>query len=417
VATIVSLYSDPVVANVPGDLLPPEPPVLGTIQAQQNTNIGSVPKGRTKGIFNWSAPTKNVLIGGEFLAEATGDAQVLESIYDDICTSPAAKIYEVTAYSGGSTTLSAPAYLGDKTIAVTATTDFAANDWVELDDGSNTEYAQILSVGSGVLNLKTGLRRKASWPQTTTTVKECTATLKTVATHYTIEVVTGTISLVDDAFTASNPVFIQYQTDLNDLGGYSLYRVPGSMPLASGADHGAVTGYSGCETVSEAISSSAVSYEDQLGDGYNGETWTYYLFAQDDEASPNYSLSHAVMVETLPGRPQNLTKSVGDAKVIVGWDAVGDDNLNGYNIYRCDGWTFDPSEALQVNSALITTQSFDDSVANVTNRVSEGTVPFPVNGETYTYQTEGQDTTSAWTTGTRNQKSGQSAITTAEKTA
>src|SRR3989344_375568 len=63
-ATLESQLSQQVVGSLAADILAPEPPILGLIQALQFID-GPTPKGKTRITLNWTAPTKNEFIGGE----------------------------------------------------------------------------------------------------------------------------------------------------------------------------------------------------------------------------------------------------------------------------------------------------------------------------------------------------------------
>ena len=93
---------------------------------------------------------------------------------------------------------------------------------------------------------------------------------------------------------------------------------------------------------------------------------------------------HLAFVELIPTVPQNLATEVSSNKVVISWDAVSDQNANGYNIFRSPGSTFDPLQALKVNSTLIAKGtgrvSFDDSSGNASNRRPAGEVPYPEDG-------------------------------------
>ena len=415
-ASIVSLYSNAVTANVFSDELPPEPPVLSTVTASQNTNAGAIPQGRTAVTLNWSAPTLNERVPGEFLVQADGGAQALESIYDPIAASPVHELYEVTGQVGGSTTLSVAANKGDKTISVADASGFAANEWVEMAEGANQEFAKILSINVNDITFYHRLRTISSWT-TSATVKETQVSLKTITTDYTLTVSTGQINLLAGQFTNGNDVFMEYSVTLQDLDHYELYRIPGNLPVAEPALYSEVSGHGSAVLVNGAIASGATQVVDSTLAAQNGQTWTYYLFAMDDEASPNASVADVIMVEMFTTIPQSLAKSVGDQQVILQWDALTDTNLDGVAILRCDGTSFIPSNAEPVNASLVTGVTFDDSSNNIANRVAPGTLAYPVNGQPYSYKIESEYSTSDWDVGTQNQRSGQVEQLTASKTA
>lgn len=239
----------------------------------------------------------------------------------------------------------------------------------------------------------------------------------TETTDYAIVLSTGEVTLVNGQTSVDDVITIDYTATLQDLDHLEAFRIPGNLPVAADASYATVTGHGSVETVNDAIASTATSTQDVLTSGYNGEDWSYYVFAVDDETSANESVADGVLIETLVTIPQDLSKTVGDAQAILNWTAVADDNFDGANIFRCDGSSFVAANAVQANSALVATTSFDDSVGNVTNRVASGSLAYPVNGSSYTYKIEAEDTTSAWTTGTANQSSGVSEVTTASKSA
>ncbi len=414
-ASIVSLYSAAVSAHVPTDLLPPAPPVIGTVTAIQNTSTGAVPQGRTLVTLNWTIPTENVPIGGEYVGNSTGGADVFDLLYTPV-TPASYSVYEVTAYAGLDTTLSADVHINEDSLTLASATGLEADDWVELIDGDLREYNQVDSVDGLIISLKNQIR-SGTFTAATSTVKEVTVSLKTAPTDYAMDLDNGQITMVDGHATEDNPIFVAYTAVLQDLDHFELYRIPGDLPLTPPVTQAVVVGVPGCVTVDDAISPSLNTLDEQLAATDNGKTWTYYLFAADDEALVNYSMGAGVMVETIPTIPQGFHKHVGDSRIVLNWDAILDDNVDGVNVYRTDGSVFDPTNARKVNSAPVEDTQFDDSVLNETNRVAEGAVPFPINGGLYTYKIEAQDTVSEWDTGTRNQSAGQSAVTMASKTA
>jgi hypothetical protein len=394
-ATLKSLYSAAVVANVPSDIIAPEPPVLGSISAVQNSGVA---KGRTQVTLNWAPPTLNELVGGELLGLATGAAQQVESRFDPVANGFG--VYEGSGIgSTTSTTLNGAHLEGVKVLALTSAAGLSANDWLEVG-GTDKEFVEILSIDGNNVTLKSRLAYDHA--NADTVKKVDSMVLKTVTTHYTITQATGVINLVNGAFTAGSSVVLKYQTTLQDLDHFELLRVPGNLPLGADPTFATVNADPNKVVVSSAIASGDTSYQETLTDAENGETWTYYLFSVDDEGTPNKSVADGVMVETIPTIPQNLAKTVGDAKVLLGWDDEKGDNGNGYNVYRCAGSPFVDANSIKVNSALLASADFDDSEENVTNRRPVGEVAFPANGSTYTYKVEAEDTATGWSTGTKN---------------
>jgi hypothetical protein len=206
---------------------------------------------------------------------------------------------------------------------------------------------------------------------------------------------------------------VKYQTTLQDLDHYELYRVPGNSPL-SVPNKTNVLAASGVFTVNNAIISTATFFQDQsLIDNDNGKDFTYYLFAVDTQGNASYLTSevtienlHLAFVELVGTVVQNLSTEVSSNKVVVFWDAVSDPNVNGYNIFRSPGVSFNPGIAMKVNATLIPKGtgriSFDDSTGNLANRRPGNEVPFPLNGQTFAYKVETEDTLTSWSDGTAN---------------
>ncbi len=421
-ATLESLLSQQILGNLAADILAPEPPVLGLIQASQLVD-GPTPKGKTRIFLNWTAPTKNEVIGGELLknpdntpdfAEGTNGA-VHELQFDPVITG-SYSVYERTAASGSQTTLSASVIHGQRTINVVTPVpiDVVPNAVLVIEDGisGKEEYVEVKSVntGTGGIVLKNGLYYTHA---SGAAVKAVTLTAKTETTHYTFNLPTGVITEVTGGFTSGNKIVVKYQTTLQDLDHYELYRIPGNSTV-SVPNKTNVLAASGVVTVNNAITSAATFFQDQsLGDSDNGKSFTYYLFAVDTQGNASYLMSeitienlHLAFVELIGTVVQNLSTEVSSNKVVAFWDAVSDPNVDGYNIYRTPGVTFNPATAQKVNSALIPKGngriSFDDSSGNLTNRRPGNEVSFPVNGQTFAYKIETEDTLTSWSDGTTN---------------
>lgn len=63
---------------------------------------------------------------------------------------------------------------------------------------------------------------------------------------------------------------------------------------------------------------------------------------------------------TPPGAPGGLEGSSGDRVVELSWDAAGEEDLEGYNLYRAESSFTDVSGLDPVNEALLTQTSFTD---------------------------------------------------------
>lgn len=421
-ATLESLLSQQVLGNLAADILAPLPPILGLIEASQFVD-GGTPKGKSRITLNWTAPINNEVIGGELLKNpddtpdlADGVNGAVHELQFDPVVAGSFTVYERTGVSGSQTTLSASAVHGQRRINVVTPVpgDIVADAFIVIEDGvaGKEEYAEVKSVntGTGEIVLKNGLFYSHA---SGSAVKAVTLAVKTEATHYDIDLPTGVITELTGGFTTGNRIVVKYQTTVQDLDHYELYRVPGNAPVAI-PRKSEVLGASGVVTVDAAISSVATSFQDQtLLDTDNASDFTYYLFAVDSQGNASNLSSevmtenlHLVMVETIGTVPQNPATQVSSNKVVVSWDAVTGANANGYNIFRSDGATFNPNTAQKLNSSLIPkgvgTVSFDDSSGNVANRVPGATVPFPQDGQTFAYKIETEDTVTFWTDGTSN---------------
>jgi hypothetical protein len=421
-AIIESQLSQQVLGNLAADILSAEPPVLGLIQASQLID-GFTPRGKTRITLNWTAPTKNEFIAGELIKNPDGSPDLADGVADalhemqfDPIVAGSFSVFERTAVSASAKTLSASVVHGQRVINIgtPVPADIIAGAKIVIDDGvtNKEEYVEVKAVNTltGDVTLVDGL----FYPHASgAAVKQVTLSAKTLSTHYSLELSTGVLTELAGGFTAGNRLVIRYQATLQDLDHYELYRVPGNAPVSIPTKAN-VLAASGVSAVSSAIPSTATSFQDQTPlDPDNGKDFTYYLFSVDDQGNASNLTSevmtqntHLTFVELIPTVPQNLATEVSSNKVVVSWDAAADPNANGYNIFRAPGSTFDPAQALKVNSTLIGKGtgrvSFDDSASNASNRRPSGDVPYPQDGQTYSYKVETEDTTTYWTDGTAN---------------
>ncbi|MCX5786058.1 MAG: hypothetical protein NTX59_10245 [Elusimicrobia bacterium] len=421
-ATLESQLSQQVLGNLAADILSAEPAILGLIQASQFID-GPTPKGKTRITLNWTAPTKNEFTGGELFKNpdgtpdlADGAAAALHETQFDPIAAGSFTVYERTSASSNTKTLTASTVHGQRIINIgtPVPADIIVGAKIVIDDGvtNKEEYASVKAVNTstGDITLTDGL----FYPHASgAVVKQTVVVTKTLSTHYTLDLSTGVLTELAGGFTAGNRIAIRYQATLQDLDHYELYRVPGNAPVSVPTKTN-VLAASGVSAVSSAILSTATSFQDQTPlDPDNGKDFTYYLFAVDDQGNASNLSSevmtqnpHLAFVELIPTVPQNLATEVSSNKVAVSWDAVTDSNVNGYNIFRAPGSSFDPAQALKVNSTLIAKGtgrvSFDDSAGNASNRRPSAQVPYPQDGQTYSYKVEAEDTTSYWTDGTSN---------------
>ncbi|OGS32977.1 MAG: hypothetical protein A2218_10345 [Elusimicrobia bacterium RIFOXYA2_FULL_53_38] len=421
-AILESQLSQQVVGNLAADILSAEPAVLGLIQASQFID-GPTPKGKTRITLNWTAPTKNEFTGGELFKNPDGSADLADGVasaahetqFDPIAAG-SFTVYERTSASSNVKTLTASTIHGQRVINIGTPVpgDIIAGASIVLDDGvsNKEEYVGVKAVNTltGDITLVDGL----FYPHASgAAVKQVVMSVKTLATHYNLDLSTGVLTELAGGFTAGNKIAIRYQATLQDLDHYELYRVPGNAPVSIPVKAN-VLAAPGVSAVSSAIPSTATSFQDQTPlDPDNGKDFTYYLFGMDDQGNASSLVSevmtqnpHLAFVELIPSVPQNLATEVASNKVSVSWDAVAEANVNGYNIFRAPGSSFDPAQAVKVNSTLIAKGSgrvsFEDSAANVSNRRPALDVPYPVDGQTYSYKVEAEDTTTFWTDGTTN---------------
>ncbi len=418
-----SLYASQVTVVVPDDFLPPKPPAITGV-AQQGQQDKAVTHGRSLITLNWNSPTENEDIGGEFLVVADGLAQQIGTTYDPIT---AHTVFDMAGFRGGGfgdTTLSAGAAPKDKQIIVTSAANFNIGDFIQIDDGTNREYVQIAGIAGSTLTLETRLLCcGVTFPSGTTTVKEVnTATTKTEGVDYNIMLLTGVIDILVGQFTSGNDIVAAYTTTIQDLAGYILLR---NQTLLVDTSHANVIADGGTVVVDSTIGAGATTFQETLTAAENGETWFYYLYSFDDETASNISevmLGGPLPIEMLPSIPQNVSKQVGGNSVKLSWDSLGpggsDANADGFNIYRNSGPTLDPSSLRKLNAIVIPAaqQNFSDNAAGVTSGDRVPGIPLPLNGQTFTYVIESEDTVTTWDTGTQNQRLGQGAVAIAVKT-
>lgn len=421
-AILESQLSQQVIGSLAADILAPEPPVLGLIQALQFVDVGT-PKGRTRVSLNWTAPTKNEYISGELFKNPDGTPDLSNGVENsthetqfDPIVPGSYSVYERTGVSTNTKSLTASTIHGQRIINIGTPIpeDIIVGAKIVIDDGiiNKEEYAEVKSVNSstGDIILVDGL----FYPHNSGgQVKAVTLNLKTPSTHYNLDINTGVLTELSGGFTAGNKIIIRYQSYLNDLEHYELYRVPGNAPVSVPTKFNVLSA-PGVVAVSASIPATATSFEDQLLlESDNGKDYTYYLFAVDNQGNASNLSSevmtqnlHLVFVELIPSIVQNLSTELSSNKVVVYWDAVSDPNANGYNIFRSPGSTFEPLQAVKINSILIPKGngrvSFDDSEGNTSNRRPISEVPAPQDGQTYSYKIETEDTNTYWSDGTSN---------------
>lgn len=133
-------------------------------------------------------------------------------------------VYERTAMAGagqGNSTLAAASAARDRYIDLASATNFAANDYVVIDEGvaGLEEYIQIGSISGVRATFKLPLRYAHALGAA---CKEVTLTQRLESTNYTLNPATGTITTVT-AVTATNAIVVSYRTN----GAFGWKRAPG----------------------------------------------------------------------------------------------------------------------------------------------------------------------------------------------
>lgn len=391
----------------PTDVIAPEPLVLDLIEAWQDENPQ---RGKTKVRLSWELPTLDESYT-EKLGVATGGVQTFDLTFDPISTD-SDELFEIQTVGTGSSTLAAP-MVNDMNVAyLLDTTGFDVGDVVSFTDGSEVFYYRVAEVFFNRIILETRINRDAGFPMGTP-VRVMNVRQFTRVAEYDIDYGLGMVTLHSGVATPGYIIASFYKPVLQGFSHIEIYRTLGDDPVPIAAGYTYVTRENvvinpATVVVDASVVPTTVTYEASMGDGENGETWTYYLFAADDATSPNYSQAAGVMVETIPSIPTHLQSAVDNGQVELEWHALSpgsDYNTNGFNVYRCEGVVFDAAAAVRVNSTLIpkAVTSFDDSAGNTSNRRPETEVPYPQNGLSYVYKIESQDTETEWELGTKNQ--------------
>src|SRR3989344_2387038 len=405
--SIVSLFSGPLSAFVPFDVDTPQAAKFTELSIMQDSGA---PKGSSIVTLNWDLPQFNEPIAGEFLGVADGSAQTFETLFDPI-DALSYTIQEVAGPFGGAgrgdTTLLLGAAEGQNRLTVVLNVNFHPGDAVRVQEGVKIEYFVVSSIDGSDIVLASNISMVSGFSAGALVQEAQGVTPKIPVTDFSIALPSGVIDLVPGQFTPAAEVIIAYQSELQDLDHLEVYRLPGSDPVTD-TSRSNVLAQSGLVVIDNALIPTSVQVIDTLVEDENGENWTYYIYAVDDESSPNVSAADSVVVETIPTIPQNLIKQVSENQVKIFWDflpVTSDSNTDGFNVYRSDGPVFDTSTAVRVNTTVIpsTTPFFDDSAGNGVNRRPISEVAIPVNGNEYTYRIESIDSVTSWDVGTENE--------------
>lgn len=393
--------------------LPVENPDLSIASGTQQTGVG-YEEGRMSISVTWDIPSASEYLPGEFIGIATGSTDIFALKHRNIQepTGFSLQTYEVTSETGTYEDITDSAEVGDIYLTVSSPSTFSENDWVKIenDPGWAIEYNRIVDIDSTCVELEYPIT--IALPANTLILRKINASLKTKTTDYSYDSTAGTVTTVSGKFTNGNDVFVRYKFSNDSIDHYEIYRVQGINPLDNRSMYDEVISYPGIITLESNYDSTNASYNNILTTSQNGESFTYYIFAIDTDGNP--SLASRLFIETIPSRPENLDDISTDFEIRFSWNAISESNIDGYNIYRCIG-TWNPANAIKMNSILVTDAYFTDGPTNTTNRVSSVTAPYPEPEQLYSYRIEAQDTVTTWDIGTQNQSSGLPEVSTSTK--
>ena len=155
--------------------------------------------------------------------------------------------------------------------------------------------------------------------------------------------------------------------------------------------------------VNDDISSNLVNYIEEMTSDENGTNFMYYLFAVSSDGM--YSNCDLQLIETIPSIIQNFVLTIRTGEVNLYWDLVEEPNIDGYNIWRCEGTVLQKQNLIKLNNELVTTNEFSDSSLNTETRKSPTEVTYPIESKSYVYIIEAVDINSSWKVGIENESS------------
>lgn len=143
-------------------------------------------------------------------------------------------VNQMTGYDDAvDTTLEDGAAVGDTAIAVAEVDGIALGDWLELYDGAKYGYYAVYHIEGNRLTTSAPIGEPGGFA-VGTAVKKIIYLSKAVTTDYTIDPITGVLSLVAGQFTAGARVFMAYEsaTDITQLETWQRYDVDQTLILA-----------------------------------------------------------------------------------------------------------------------------------------------------------------------------------------
>jgi len=153
--------------------------------------------------------------------------------------------------------------------------------------------------------------------------------------------------------------------------------------------------------VNDNISSNNVSYIEELDSDENGINYMYYIFAVD--SIDTHSICDNQLIETIPSIIQNFVLTIRSSNVTLFWDLLEESNVDGYNIFRCEGTILQKENLKKLNSVIITDNEFIDSSLNTETRKSPLEIEYPLESKKYVYVVEAVDKHTSWKLGIENE--------------
>ena len=167
------------------------------------------------------------------LGTATGSVQEM-SVTKVPVDKDTVTVNQMTGYDDEvDTTLQDEAAEGDTAIAVADVAHVATGDWLELYDGVKYGYYAVYRIEGSRLTTSAPIGEAGGFAAGTT-IKRLTYAAKAVATDYTLDPLTGVLSLVAGQFTAGARVFMAYEsaTDVTQLETWQRYNVDATVIAA-----------------------------------------------------------------------------------------------------------------------------------------------------------------------------------------
>lgn len=152
----------------------------------------------------------DVQVFTENLGVATGSAQTLGTQAAPVSVSPVpVAVYESDAYGTGNTTLRIDAQQGTRTVTVNNSGGFSVGEFVELIEGDQSEVHLISKIEGNLFTFTAAVREESFGAGAL--VKNLVVYVKTETTDFTVDPLSGAITLVSGSFTAGSRVLTSYE--------------------------------------------------------------------------------------------------------------------------------------------------------------------------------------------------------------